>query len=242
MTASTTITALGPLDQLDASLDDFAPSIGNPNRPPFGYPSAHSGFRSDDMASETGVSDSEASAGGYSPPAWRRLGNGDRSSGFWRKGDDLLMFDGEYIDDDDDEDEVGRSRESSPEYESADEGDEILAQAIRTRLPAGSVSPDKERSPEPEYYLAQQHLIDDVVAIKQEDYGESLALNEVKEAIHRSKGAPADNCEPRPCLLPPCRFRANKPQLSASPCGPKSSTGPSPSRWSSTRSARGSAP
>ena len=207
MTASTTITALGPLDQLDASLDDFAPSIGNPNRPPFGYPSAHSGFRSDDMASETGVSDSEASAGGYSPPAWRRLGNGDRSSGFWRKGDDLLMFDGEYIDDDD---EVGRSRESSPEYESADEGDEILAQAIRTRLPAGSVSPDKERSPEPEYYLAQQHLIDDVVAIKQEDYGESLALNELKEGIHRPKAVPADNCRSRPCLLPPCRIQVNK--------------------------------
>ncbi|KAG7286572.1 hypothetical protein NEMBOFW57_008883 [Staphylotrichum longicolle] len=185
MTASTTITALGPLDQVDASLDDFAPSIGNPNRLPFGYPSAHSGFRSDDM-SETGVSDSEASAGGYSPPAWRRLGNGDRSSGFWRKGDDLMMmFDA-------DDDDAGRSRESSPEYESADEGDAILAQAIRTRLPAGSVSPDKERSPEPEFHPAQQHLIDDVVGIKQEDYGGDMLLSELKDGIHKSKEV-ADN-------------------------------------------------
>lgn len=195
MTASTTITALGPLDQVDASLDDFAPSIGNPNRLPFGYPSAHSGFRSDDM-SETGVSDSEASAGGYSPPAWRRLGNGDRSSGFWRKGDDLMMmFDA-------DDDDAGRSRESSPEYESADEGDAILAQAIRTRLPAGSVSPDKERSPEPEFHPAQQHLIDDVVGIKQEDYGGDMLLSELKDGIHKSKEVP-DNCRLQPCRPSP---------------------------------------
>ena len=201
MTASTTITALGPLDQLD--LDDFAPSIGNPSsnsnsRSPFGDPSTHSGFRSDDPASETeDASDSEASAGGYSPPAWRRLGNGDRSSGFWRKGDDLMMmYDGEDDDVEEDEDGVRRyhhTRESSPEYESADEGDAILAQAIRTRLPAGSVSPDKERSPEPEFYPAQQHLIDDVLDIKQEDYGDSLRLSELKDGIHTSTEV-ADNC------------------------------------------------
>jgi hypothetical protein len=193
MTASTTITALGPLDQLDVSLDDFAPSIGNPsNRLPFGYPSAHSGFRTDDL-SETGASDSEASAGGYSPPAWRRLGNGDRSSGFWRKGDDLAMM----YDADDDDFDGGRSRESSPEYESADEGDAILAQAIRTRLPAGSLSPEKERSPEPEFHPAQQHLIDEVVHIKREDDG-TLALGDLKDEIHTSKDV-ADNCTSCPC-------------------------------------------
>jgi hypothetical protein len=193
MTASTTITALGPLDQLDVSLDDFAPSIGNPSsRLPFGYPSAHSGFRTDDL-SETGASDSEASAGGYSPPAWRRLGNGDRSSGFWRKGDDLAMM----YDADDDDFDGGRSRESSPEYESADEGDAILAQAIRTRLPAGSLSPEKERSPEPEFHPAQQHLIDEVVHIKREDDG-TLALGDLKDEIHTSKDV-ADNCTSCPC-------------------------------------------
>jgi hypothetical protein len=141
--AVATATAIGPLDRLDASLEDYEPSISSP--PPFGYPSVHSGFRSDDMASEMDDSDSEASAGGYSPPAWRRLGNGDRSSGFWRKSDNLTGGFGAFDD---------LERESSPEYESADEGDEILAQAMRTRLPTGSLSPEKERSPEPEYYPA----------------------------------------------------------------------------------------
>lgn len=45
--------------------------------------------------------------------------------------------------------------ESSPEYDSADEDiddEEILAAAIRTRLPTGSMSPEKERSPDPEYH------------------------------------------------------------------------------------------
>jgi hypothetical protein len=181
MAPSTSIPPLGPLDQLDASLDEFVRSIGSPNnRPTFGYPSAHSGFRSDDMESEADDSDSEASAGGYSPPVWRRLGNGDHSSGFWRKGDRMMYGD---------DDEAGHSRESSPEYESADE---ILAQAIRTRLPTGSLSPEKERSPEPEYHLAQQHLIDDVVNVKQEDKGD-MALSELKHGLLRSKEV-ADNC------------------------------------------------
>ncbi|KAK4109746.1 hypothetical protein N656DRAFT_791601 [Canariomyces notabilis] len=177
-TAIATDQAEHQLDQLDASLDDFAPSIGSP-RLPFGYPSAHSGFRSDDTASEAGASDSGASAGGYSPPAWRRLGNGDRSSGFWRKTDNNLM--------DMYDDAVRRSRESSPEYESADEGDEILAQAIRTRLPTGSLSPEKERSPEPEYYPAQQHLIDEAINIKQEDLDARLALSALKDAEFKPK-------------------------------------------------------
>ncbi|KAK1827693.1 hypothetical protein QBC39DRAFT_393586 [Podospora conica] len=170
------------LDQLDASLEDFeAPPPSrhenNNNRPPFGYPSTHSGFRSDseigEEEEEEDVSDSEASAGGYSPPAWRRLGNGDRSSGFWRKSDalgggggfaaaaadfeamHLMLGEGES------------SREASPEYESADEGERVLAQAVRTRLP-GSLSPEKERSPEPEFHAARQYL-DEVVRVKVED-------------------------------------------------------------------------
>lgn len=45
------------------------------------------------------------------------------------------------------------SRESSPEYESADDGeDATLAAAARTRLPTGSMSPDKQRSPSPGPY------------------------------------------------------------------------------------------
>ena len=60
---------------------------------PFGYPSVHSGFRSDDTVSDMSdqeVDGGEASHGGYSPPAWRRLANGDRSSGFWRKANSRL--------------------------------------------------------------------------------------------------------------------------------------------------------
>lgn len=221
---------MGPLDPLDASLDDFAPSIGNPPLP-FGYPSVHSGFRSDDTASE--ASDSGASAGGYSPPAWRRLGNGDRSSGFWRKSDNVMMM---Y-------DDVGRSRESSPEYESADEGDRILAQAIRTRLPTGSLSPEKERSPEPEYYPAQQHLIDDAIHIKQEDVDDRLALSELKDGILKSKDV-ADNCKledayARLLLYPKLTARH---QTFDSLSEQKSNTGRSRLRWPSIPSAVGSAP
>ncbi|KAK5652779.1 hypothetical protein OQA88_9635 [Cercophora sp. LCS_1] len=147
-------------DPIDASLEDFQIP---PRSPPFGmgYPSTHSGFRSDDARSsvlDDSDVDSEASAGGYSPPAWRRLGNGDRSSGFWRQSEGVSGGLGgggfnfaipEF------------ERESSPEYESADEGDRVLQQAARTRLP-GSMSPEKERSPEPEFHLARQ-FIDGVV-------------------------------------------------------------------------------
>ncbi len=45
------------------------------------------------------------------------------------------------------------SRESSPEYEDADDGqDATLAAATRTRLPTGSLSPEKRRSPSPSPY------------------------------------------------------------------------------------------
>lgn len=134
-----------PLDHLDASLLDFESDSRSP--PPFVYPSTHSGFlKSDTEADLSEMENSTVSAGGYSPPAWRRLGNGDRSSGFWRKGDNLLGYGGLPP--------QGTSMESSPEYDSAEEDvddDEILAAAIRTRLPTGSMSPEKERSPDPEY-------------------------------------------------------------------------------------------
>lgn len=101
-----------------------------------------------DLDNSGGCGDSGAGVGrgGYSPPAWRRLGNGDRSSGFWRKGGDNLLgygglppeLDYDSVDEcDDDDDDV--------------EEDDILAAAIRTRLPTGSMSPEKERSPEPEW-------------------------------------------------------------------------------------------
>lgn len=127
---------------LDASLQDFEPTsseIGQLSPSPrFGYPSHHSGFRSD---SESEMADS-VSGGRYSPPAWRRDGNGNRSSGFWNR-----TTLGKRSRED--------SRESSPEYESADDGeDATLAAAARTRLPTGSISPEKQRSPSPALFPA----------------------------------------------------------------------------------------
>ena len=121
---------------LDASLQDFEPGSSElAQSPRFGYPSHHSGFRSD---SESDMAASE-SGGRYSPPAWRREGNGQRSSGFWNRRSPTLGERNEV------------SRESSVEYESADDGgDATLEQAARTRLPTGSLSPEKRRSPSPD--------------------------------------------------------------------------------------------
>lgn len=124
---------------LDASLQDFEPGSSEfAHSPRFGqmYPSQHSGFRCEPSDSESEVR--PESSGGYSPPAWRRTGKGTRSSGFWNRNDNVLGVRG--------------SSESSPEYESADEGDATLAAAARVRLPTGSLSPEKRRSPSPDPY------------------------------------------------------------------------------------------
>ena len=122
---------------LSASLQDFEHASSDANASPkFGYPSQHSGFRSD---SDSDIAETE-SGGGYSPPAWRRELDGRRSSGFWNSGSKAM----------------GKrrmaSREPSPEsdYESAE--DKMLEKAARTRLPTGSVSPQKQRSPSPDPY------------------------------------------------------------------------------------------
>lgn len=117
---------------LDASLRDFDPGSSELGQSPqLGlYPLHHSGFCSDE---DSEVAESSVGRGGYSPPAWRRTRDGHRSSGFWEKG---VQAEGDL-------------RESSPEYESADEGDATLAKAARTRLPTGSLSPEKHDSPAP---------------------------------------------------------------------------------------------
>ena len=120
---------------LDASLQDFEHGSTDLNQfPLYGYPSHHSGFRSE---TESDIAPSD-SGGRYSPPAWRREGNGHRSSGFWNERSRL-------------HEEKGKgSRESSPDYESADDGRDVTLEAARTtRLPTGSISPEKGRSPSP---------------------------------------------------------------------------------------------
>lgn len=138
------MSSFDPLDHLDASLQDFEPTTPPPQppHPTFGYPSQHSGFRSDDTESDLG--DPVDSPGGYSPPAWRRLGNGNRDSGFWRRSEDHRLL-GHFSP------HIARqaSRESSPELDGP-EPEDVLRAAMRTRLPTGSMSPDKRRSPSPE--------------------------------------------------------------------------------------------
>ncbi|KAF5628536.1 uncharacterized protein FTJAE_8824 [Fusarium tjaetaba] len=98
----------------------------------------HSAHRSEAAMTEGDLEESEtASASGYSPPAWRRLGNGDRSSGFWRAPQDFMHRG------------MSTLRESSPELDDS-EDDGVLERAIRTRLPRGSQSPGKGRSMSPE--------------------------------------------------------------------------------------------
>lgn len=145
-------------DQFEAPIPDFEPTT--PAR--FAYQSHHSGFRADettDEGSELASPDLDsASQGGYSPPAWRRLENGHRSTGFWHPRDNLLGV------------LSPRSRESSPEYpESGDEEEnrDVLSRAVRTRLPSGSLSPEKGQSPEADADRTATALrIDDVVSRK----------------------------------------------------------------------------
>ncbi|KAJ3467388.1 hypothetical protein MRS44_004952 [Fusarium solani] len=121
---------------LDASLRDF-------DLPASTLSPRHSVLRSE-AATEEDLEDSEvASAGGYSPPAWRRLGNGDRSSGFWRGPHDFLAAGMQRGG-------LSTLRESSPEFDDDSEDEMVLERAIRTKLPKGSQSPDKGRSPSPE--------------------------------------------------------------------------------------------
>ena len=192
----------------------------------FGYPSTHSGFLETDNEETESLQDS-VSVGGYSPPAWRRLENGDLSSGFWRKSDNILgspdvpgnqfpqhQFQNQYRNPPtpanafaerlhqqlhkhkrQTADRLFASRPSSPEFDTDDDDvvdavlgfddddifdnpaiagagsgflhddnigfkssrsvdqyadDIILQRAMRTRLP-GSMSPEKERSPEPDF-------------------------------------------------------------------------------------------
>lgn len=129
---------------LNASLQDFehGSEPGSPILHQFAYPSHHSGFQSGYRTESEDEMTSEASTGNYSPPAFRRINGGNhRDSGWWRKGEDLMN---------------GRmSRETSPDYESAMEGDATLAVAARTKLPPsrlGTESPQRQRSPSPGPY------------------------------------------------------------------------------------------
>lgn len=162
-TAKATITMVEhmhhPLDGLDASLQDFEP------------PASPMSMRRSEPAVEELEDSDAASVGGYSPPAWRRLGNGDRSSGFWkhhqhhqqqqrrrppfpgqRQYTRPMSPDSESDEGDGDGDGDGDGEDEGDcdcDLEGDLENHAVLEQAIRTRLPPGSQSPEKRRSPSP---------------------------------------------------------------------------------------------
>lgn len=210
---------LDPLDHLDVSLQDFEP---HPHR--YGPPP----LRRD----ETDVSDPEpdppdsASAGGYSPPAWRRLENGRKSSGFWRAPDNLLrpsfgLPPSRGLPHSRGSAPPAHTRESSPEALDSDDEDDVsvLARAMRTRLPTGSLSPEKGNSPEPD--RTQTTIkIDDVVAASKTPVAENCKFASV---------TPFFICIPLVQNRPTSPFVHSLTSLAsktyASPCAPRSNKG-----------------
>ncbi|KAM3475426.1 hypothetical protein MY8738_007399 [Beauveria namnaoensis] len=91
-------------------------------------------------------SEADSAAGGYSPPAWRRLGNGGRSRGFWSSPQtDELAFHSPLSPSFPESSAL--SGESDGESSDSSEATtDILQRAIQTRLPQGSQSPEKRRN------------------------------------------------------------------------------------------------
>lgn len=194
--------------------------------------------------------------GGYSPPAWRRLGNGDRSSGFWRKGGDNLLgygglppdLDYDSLDECDEDVDLGE-----------DEEDDILAAAIRTRLPTGSMSPEKERSPEPEWRGMGGGIGNGGGVGRFQSRRGGAPVNGHGDVRVKSEEPDAEDMKATLAALPPhkdesenCKFSLKDHsriatrictnltfvffQISASPFAPQSSNDPNPSKPSSPHS------
>lgn len=154
----------------EASLDDVDFATPMSLRPRhLGHPMGRSGFgslaeipdandESDDNLDD-GASDS---TGNYSPPAWRRLENGDRWYGNWRNASEVLVHRA-----------LTKSAHFVPNYDP-----EVFEAARQTRLPTGSLSPEKGRSPEPEIRgrieddILTKMKVESVPPIKEEVVGE----------------------------------------------------------------------
>lgn len=124
---------------LTASLEDFEEQ---PHRSPlFDLPSQHSGFKSEPDESDVEVASSNGEP--WSPPGFR--GHHRGGSGWFRHdpyGSGRYSLRPSVS--------PSRSRHTSPEYQDAQEGEEDITIAANIPLPAGTDSPMKERSPEPE--------------------------------------------------------------------------------------------
>ncbi len=119
------------------SLEDY--DERDQRSPLWDLPSQHSGFKSDHDGSEI---DDQSSAGApWSPPGFRNRNL--NASGWFRQdpyGKHHLRPSAS----------PSRSRQTSPEYQDAQEGEDITI-AANIPLPAGTDSPVKERSPEPDF-------------------------------------------------------------------------------------------
>jgi hypothetical protein len=148
---------LDGLDDDDVSLRDFEPSLSPVSL-------RHSVMTEEDSEAETDGSRSPPHgsetgfANGFDPVAWRSLRNGERNYGFFSPPDSgLAVIPGSSF----------SNRMGSPGFQGLnayerhgrgrshgggrDEDDDlVLEQAIRTKLPKGSMSPEKGRSPSPE--------------------------------------------------------------------------------------------
>lgn len=141
------------IDELDNTFDDH-PSISasledfeeQQNRSPlFDLPSQHSGFRSEP---ESDLDDRSSNGAPWSPPGFRRHARGgSRGAGSWFRHDPYGLANRPDLRP---STSPSRSRQTSPEYEDARDGDEDLTIPANIPLPAGTDSPLKERSPEPE--------------------------------------------------------------------------------------------
>jgi hypothetical protein len=139
------------MDDLDNGFDDRASLTASiedveeyqRRSPLFELPSQHSGFRSEPEESDI---DERSSAGGpWAPPGFRpQLRRAHPTGSGWFAHDPYRRLNLRPSV------SPSHSRHTSPEYQDAQEMDEDVTLAANIPLPAGTDSPIKERSPEPE--------------------------------------------------------------------------------------------
>ena len=142
------------IDELDNTFDDH-PSLSasledyeeHQNRSPlFDLPSQHSGFKSEPEDSD--IDEKSSNGAPWSPPGFRRHARGgSKGAGSWFRHDPYGMANRLDLRP---SMSPSRSRQTSPEYEDARDGDEDLTLPANIPLPAGTDSPYKEQSPEPD--------------------------------------------------------------------------------------------
>ena len=164
---------------LSASLEDFEHNENrSPISPTFALPSQHSGFKSDESEMDAESSDGPWSPPGGSPAARRRdsgVGGGwYRHQPYLQENQSLKASAS-----------PSRSRNTSPQYESAREDEGETLQPANIPLPRGSMSPVKERSPSASPYPK-----------KEEDFEQTFDNVEPNLASHEN----ANNCVQRALL------------------------------------------